>query len=239
MTEPVERMLPLYEAKMIHHYDHRWATYERDGSTRNVTLEEKHDPEFVVMPRYWVREDVVKDRLEGDWDHDWLLGWRDICRSTDERTMISTINGAGASPEGGTLLTLCDPPDLAPILVSHWNSYAFDYVARQKVSGTHLKYFTVRQLPVLPPSMSERPSPWSIRDRLGTWLEQRVLALVLDARDMAALAQDFDRSLAVGAWDINRRQALRAEIDAAMFHLYGVERDDVDYIMETFPIVKR
>jgi hypothetical protein len=28
-------------------------------------------------------------------------------------------------------------------------------------------------------------------------------------------------------------------LDAALFHLYGVERDDVDYIMETFPIVKR
>lgn len=32
---------------------------------------------------------------------------------------------------------------------------------------------------------------------------------------------------------------MRAEIDAAMFHLYGIGRDDVDYIMETFPIVKR
>lgn len=29
------------------------------------------------------------------------------------------------------------------------------------------------------------------------------------------------------------------ELDAAFFHLYGVERDDVDYILETFPIVKR
>src|SRR5690606_163038 len=26
---------------------------------------------------------------------------------------------------------------------------------------------------------------------------------------------------------------------AAFFHLYGITRDDVDYIMETFPIVKR
>ncbi len=26
---------------------------------------------------------------------------------------------------------------------------------------------------------------------------------------------------------------------AAYFHLYGIEHDDVDYIMETFPIVKR
>ena len=32
---------------------------------------------------------------------------------------------------------------------------------------------------------------------------------------------------------------MRAELDAAFFHLYGIDRDDVDYIMETFPIVKK
>ncbi|MCK4786566.1 MAG: hypothetical protein KAV87_22595 [Desulfobacteraceae bacterium] len=32
---------------------------------------------------------------------------------------------------------------------------------------------------------------------------------------------------------------LRTEIDASYFHLYGINRDDADYIMETFPIVKR
>ncbi|HIY40740.1 MAG TPA: N-6 DNA methylase, partial [Candidatus Nocardiopsis merdipullorum] len=40
-----KRMLPLYEAKMLHHYDHRWATYNEDGSTRDFTLEEKQDPD--------------------------------------------------------------------------------------------------------------------------------------------------------------------------------------------------
>jgi hypothetical protein len=29
------------------------------------------------------------------------------------------------------------------------------------------------------------------------------------------------------------------KLDAAYFHLYGIERDDVDYVMETFPILKR
>ena len=40
-------------------------------------------------------------------------------------------------------------------------------------------------------------------------------------------------------WDEDRRFLLRCELDAAYFHLYDIERDDVDYIMETFPIVKR
>lgn len=32
---------------------------------------------------------------------------------------------------------------------------------------------------------------------------------------------------------------LRAELDAGMFHLYGMERDEVDYVMDTFEIVMR
>lgn len=240
MTEQaLERMLPLYEAKMIHHYDHRWATYEPDGSTRDVTLAEKQDPNFVVLPRYWVRESVVRDRLEGRWDRDWLLGWRDICRSTDERTMIATINGAGASPEGGTLLALPGPAHVAPLLLAVWNSFAFDFVARQKVGGTHLKYFTIRQLPVPGRETFAVPAGWSPRETLAAWIERRVLLLVADATDMAAVAADFSTDVNVSAWDGVKRAHARAELDAAMFHTFGLSRDDVDYVMESFPIVKR
>ncbi|THD71265.1 type II DNA modification enzyme [Thalassobius vesicularis] len=59
------RYVPLYEAKMIHHYDHRWATYEgedEEQGTRDVTLEEKQDPNFEPTPRYWVPEDEVDMR---------------------------------------------------------------------------------------------------------------------------------------------------------------------------------
>lgn len=36
-----------------------------------------------------------------------------------------------------------------------------------------------------------------------------------------------------------RRFLLRCELDATFFHLYGIGRGDVDYVLETFPIVKR
>lgn len=48
MTQKVERMLPLYEAKMIHQFDHRWATYEPDGSFRDLSPDEKGDPSFTT-----------------------------------------------------------------------------------------------------------------------------------------------------------------------------------------------
>jgi hypothetical protein len=40
-------------------------------------------------------------------------------------------------------------------------------------------------------------------------------------------------------WDEQRRFFMRCELDALYFHLYQINRDDVDYILETFPIVRR
>ena len=60
-----EVWMPLVEAKMIHQFDHRWATFERDGKTsRLVTEAEKMDPDFVPIPRYWVPEHEVSRRIE-------------------------------------------------------------------------------------------------------------------------------------------------------------------------------
>jgi hypothetical protein len=40
-------------------------------------------------------------------------------------------------------------------------------------------------------------------------------------------------------WDDDRRFLLRCELDALYFHLYGIAHNDVDYIMDTFPITRR
>jgi len=49
--------LPLYEAKMIHQFDHRWATYRSEVGadvTEDVPLADKQNPAYTVRPRYWV-----------------------------------------------------------------------------------------------------------------------------------------------------------------------------------------
>ena len=88
-----ERFVPLYEAKWINQFDHRWATYEGAGgslSSRDVTLAEKADPSFEPAPRYFVPSVEVDTRLVAkSWSRGWLMGWRDIRRSTDERTVIA------------------------------------------------------------------------------------------------------------------------------------------------------
>ncbi len=228
MTETVERMLPLYEAKMIHQFDHRWATYEPDGTVRDATLAEKRDPAFVPLPRYWVRGEVVDDRLgpEGV-----LVGVRDITNSTNERTVISALFPRSAV--GNNLPIILDiEPALRLRLLAYLSSFALDYVARPKVGGVHLNFFIANQLAVLPPERLSGETAWCAD--LGTWLDSRVLWLIACADDLAGAL-----GIATSVYDPDVRPHVWAELDAAMFHLVGVPRDDVDYIMETFPIVKR
>jgi len=40
-------------------------------------------------------------------------------------------------------------------------------------------------------------------------------------------------------WDEERRAHLRAELDGLYAHLYGLTREELDYILDTFPIVRR
>src|SRR5438046_10588312 len=48
-------LAPLYEAKMIHQFDHCWATYDATTKEfRETTSDEKADRGFSVTPRYWV-----------------------------------------------------------------------------------------------------------------------------------------------------------------------------------------
>src|SRR5260370_12648276 len=132
---------------------------------------------------------------------------------------------------GHTLPLMLSPSSRALCLYANFTSYALDYVVRQKVAGTHLTFGYVKQLPVLPPS--------AYANELSEFIESRVLELTYTAWDMEPFARDLGDDGPPFRWDENRRFLMRAELDALYFHLYSIPREDVDYIMETFPIVKR
>ena len=226
------RYVPLYEAKMVHHFDHRFATYEENGKdTRDVTDSEKADPAYFVRPRYWVPEYEVNKALasfEGalwkEQKRGWLLGWRDIARSTDERTVI-----AGVIPRVGSgdtfLLMLSDRvPREQCGLIANLSSLSFDYASRQKVGGTHLKYFTMKQFPLF------SPDAYSQADL--DFLLPRVLELVYTAHDMTPFARDLGYQGPPFLWDPERRALLRAELDAFYAKKYGLTREDLVYVLD-------
>jgi len=91
----------------------------------------------------------------------------------------------------------------------------------------------------LPPSTFTSTAPWLRDVELSSWLRPRSLELTYTAWDLRLFAGDFGHYGPPFRWDQQRRFLLRCELDAAFFHLYSIEREDVDYIMDTFPIVRR
>jgi hypothetical protein len=236
-TKGTSRMLPLYEAKMLHHFDHRFATYEgatqaqmNKGTLPRTSATHKADPAYMVMPEYWISKADVDERLGNRWEKLWLFGWRDICRSGDERTMICSPLPRVAV---GHKLPLVFTYRGGFLLAALWSSFVFDYITRQKFVGSSMTYFILKQLPVLPPDDFLRGVPWA-GGSLDDWITERVLELCYTAWDMEPFARDLSDREAPFVWDEGRRFKMRAELDAAFFHLYGVERDDVGYIMDSF-----
>lgn len=240
-----ERYVPLYEAKMVHHFTHRFGDYaDRDVDDEGTALPDVPESrlirrDYVVRPKYWVPDSAVDERLEGRWTRGWLLGWRDICRSFDERTVIaSVVPHVGVGHTLPLFFAAREPEQLAGVL-GNLCAFAFDYVARQKVGGTHLTYLNLKQLPLLAPSTFDTKAPWNQHVPLVAWIRPRVLELTYTAYDLDAFGRDLGYDRTPFRWDAERRSLLRCELDAAFFHLYGIARDNVDYIMETFPIVRR
>jgi hypothetical protein len=114
-----------------------------------------------------------------------------------------------------------------------------DYVARQKIGGTHLNFFVMKPLAVLPPETYLVSTQWNSEKSLAAWIAPRVLELTYTAYDMTPFARDCGYDGEPFIWNDERRFQLRCELDAAYFHLYGINREDTNYIMSTFPIVKR
>ena len=317
-----EEFLPLYEAKMIHQFDHRWASYRVKGGktvSADVPLLGKLDPNLAVLPRYWVDAREVHQRIQaksiagrilhpgrtadlpepletpssfqpgqGFCDGDssdnagieasgpaedrpnqasprWLMGWRDITRSVEKRTTIADIFPLAAVGDQLLLMYPATTTRLATVLLGALNSFVFDFVARQKLSGIHLKYFTMKQTTILTPD--------ACSDEDLAFMVPRVLELLYTGEDLRDFARECGWDGPPFRWDEERRFLLRCELDAAFFHLYlpadangdwrpacrsdgcpGDEtpeqfanlkrhfpapRDAVAYILDTFPGVRR
>jgi hypothetical protein len=238
--------LPLYEAKMFHQYDHRFGTYygqsqsqKNQGKLPESTAREHCDPCYRTLPQYWVPRDAVMESSKQLTSRQWLLSWRDVTSSVVTRTAISAVLPMAATNDSAPLAHFPDRgANEVALFLANFNAFVFDFVTRQKIGGNHLRFFTFYQLPIVPPDAYYRKEHWC-GGALSDYLLPLVLELTYTAWDLQPFAKDCGYNGPPFRWDESRRFLLRCELDAAFFHLYGIERDDVDYIMETFPIVKR
>lgn len=267
----VQRELPrvgVYEAKLFDQMNHRRSTYDQ-GRVRESTQAELQDPSYALSYRYNIGVGALAKCLPDFWGSRWLLVWQDI---TDVNTMARSVSSV-ILPLSGTDFTIrvgfpqAGLIDGAVFFVSAFNSFVFDYVARQKIGGTHLSDYILKQLPLPPPESVRAPAPWdggliSLRE----WLIPRVLELTYTGWEMEPFARDCGWEGSPFRWEEERRFLLRCELDAALFHLYlpsqttgewrqaeretveelarvkasfSTPRDAVSYMMDSFSIVRR
>lgn len=240
--------LPLYEGKMVQAFDHRAADIVivqenvfRTGQTEQTSPENYRNPEFFPNPRYFISASDCHwpDGLR------WGLAFKDVTSVTNTRTMIATLIpfcAAGHTlpvlwPEKGDISksALQTYINSAPLLCANFNSFALDFLARQKVQGNHLTWFIVEQLPVLPP---ERYAARIGGTPIADIIREQVLHLIYTAHDMAPFARDMGYEGAPFPWDEDDRRHRCSRLDALFFRLYGLDEDAASYILDTFPIVR-
>ena len=251
-TAEGETYVPLYEGKMIWHYNHHYGSWpiegERPNSINMPSEAELANPDSCIMPWYWVPLSTVKDRLvkydkDGnvvwEWKHKWLFAFRDIARGVDMRTfIIAPIPDAKGVGNTATLLYAergCMP---GASLYGMMSSLIFDYCSRQKIGGTHASINYVKQFPVLTPDQIPSATQWQI--------VKRVAELCYFNHDMDGWASELWEEMneeqraelpQLGAqqpWIYNpeRRAILQAELDAIFAHLYGLNTEDLRYILD-------
>jgi len=230
---------------MVQMYDHRAASIElhpenvhRPAQPVPATGEQHRDPRWLPEPQYWVEEKEVTSHFRLGW----TVCFKDITAPTNVRTMIAAPAPAVAF---GNKVPLLQPAEdvepetyarLAPLLLATLNSFAFDFVARQKIHGQTINLFILEQLPVPEPAAFEE----TLGGRpIGDFVRDQVLRLSYTAEDLAPMARDLGYEGDPFPWDEDDRRHRMARLDALFFHLYGISRADASYILDQFPIVQR
>ena len=233
LTEPSADTLPLYEAKLLWHYDHRFGSYDLKGKLKgkggrglpDMPLELHQDPNYSITTQFWVQTTEVTQKLSEVWTAKWLIAYRKTSSAKLERTVACAVLPIAAVNDKAPLIL--PKPEFAHdgfLLLSCLNAIVVDYIARQKVGGTDIGYFHLDQLPV--------PRPRDYTEAQRAFLKGRVLELTYAAWDMQPFARDLGYEGPPFRWNPDRRFQIQCEIDAFYAHFYGLTRDELLFILD-------
>jgi hypothetical protein len=235
------QVYPLYEGKMFWHFDHRYGTYEgqtekqaNKGVLPRVTDASHDDPKYRIEPRYWVDVGLTLQALRGLPERQWYFAWRDV--GPLERTLVGTVVPLTAAGHKAPFLSSTREPKQLSALFALLSSLVVDYSARQKSNA--MTFFVVEQIAVVTPEVLAQDFQWlgcSAQD----WLSDRVLELCYTNDELAPFASDLGRNHPPFRWQSDRRDLLQAEIDAAIMHLYGLSRSQVEWLLESFTVLRK
>lgn len=237
-----ERCVPLLEGKMIHLWNPRYGTYEgqtqaqaNKGVIPEVDETRLADAEFRNRSKYWVAEAQVDAAWAGC--RSWALGFRDI--GPLERTFVVTV--VPKTGVGHKLPLIHLPEERIPFALSFLaitSSFAADYDLRQRASKGQMSFFLVKQLALPHPEQLSSDAPWDSRCDIAAWLGLRAIELTHTSRLTAPFARDMGYDGTPYRWIAERRWQLDCELNAGVFHLYGLAREDVEHVMDSFRLVR-
>lgn len=151
------------------------------------------------------------------------LAFREIARSSDERTMIAALIPMVGTDDTATIVDPEGEVEQELALLANMNSVVLDYCCGFKVSGTHIRKHTFNQLPFLPPE--------AYKEADYEFIVTRVCALSCACKELESFAKStcyfspFEN-------DEQKRSVIKAELDAYYAHLYGLGRTDLKYILD-------
>lgn len=235
------QVYPLYEGKMFWHFDHRYGTYESQtekqankGVLPRVSNETHQSADFRIQPRYWVDVSLTREALGEDFERTWFFSWRDVGPS--ERTLVGTIIPKTAMGHASPYLTTEVPAEEALALSAVLSTLVVDYAARQK--SNRMTFFIVEQLPIFPREKLKGVSSW-LGETIVAWINKRAIELYYTNWELKGLVDDLGVIGPPYKWNPSRRAILQAEIDAAMLHLYDLDREQAEWVIESFTVLRK
>jgi len=224
-----EVMVPLYEGRLGHQYDYRYASYE-NGLLRSAEVWQRQNTQWSIGTNYYVPYEQYSRKLSTDSDqvNSALLGFRRVSRNTDERTCIASILPPTAASYGWILTMGASARDMT-ILCALYNSFIFDYLLRCFLSQPSIPLGTFMQI-AAPNCQLLQPFEDSI--------VEKTFELIFTSEEMRDYATEMGYCGEPFVWNEERRRQLMCELDALFFKIYGIDECSIDWIMDTFPIVK-
>lgn len=222
-----EMFIPLYEAKLFQIYNHRHGDFndtgdgERTHSLPTVPEDRLKNPKYVIQPHYWVPKKEVINKVG---EENGFFAFRSINNSANSRAFVGAILPFSGVGHSAVIVRTSMPKDREAALWAVLLSIVFDYLIRQKLGGTNISLFILRQMPV--------PTPSSFSKEDLQFIVPRVLELTYTAQDMAHWAQDLGYQGPPFTFDSGRRSTVRAELDAYCARLYRLTRDELRYILD-------
>ncbi|WP_367363502.1 hypothetical protein [Mesotoga sp.] len=227
-----ERYVPLCEGKSFFILDSRFNHVAGDIKGVACTEKEKSDPYFFPKTRYFVNDkDIHKKyrKLSG------IIAFRDITNTTNERTFVVSPMPNFAFGNTAPLLLTANTSE-TPLLLSLLSGHIADYVAKQKLQGTHVNFYILYQFPV-PDSSKFRELPGL--DTGDTCLEdsviRRLVKCVNYSYDMEPFVKDMGYEIEPRPWNEKERLNYMAQLDAIAAHLYGIDYEDSEVYIHNIP----